>query len=333
MTTIQVEQEDKFAHCKELLKSRYLAFKIDEDGKKRIIETPEGMFRRVASFLAKNEVEEKYFFGMMYNLDALPNSPTLWGSGMPKTLLSACAVLEVGDDMKDIMRQLVNGVELQALGSGVGYYLGNIRAKDVLVSTSGGKALGVMACLRIYNNTFREIQQGGCVSTESLVITEHGIKPMGDMINSPPLKSNVVNESILTEKGLKPITLVEDNGNANCYKITTSLGNEIVATGNHLVGVIDKHGDMSWKRTDQLTPDDFVIIISGGYNKKSDYLLESLTGPLHGNSKFSIHPQCINKNLAELLGFYIANGGTSWDSYNNGRIFFSVTNKDTDVKE
>lgn len=158
---VQLDDESRFKHCQKILQKRYLKFKIEEDGTKRIIEDPRQMFERVAQTLSDNEIEFVNFFNVMYNLDALPNSPTLWGAGMPKTLLSACAVLEIEDDMGDIMRQLDNGVELQALGSGVGYYFGNIRSKDTLISTSGGNALGVIAVLDIYNNTFSKISQGG----------------------------------------------------------------------------------------------------------------------------------------------------------------------------
>jgi ribonucleoside-diphosphate reductase alpha chain len=159
--TTELNDEVRFKHCYKILKKRYLKFKIEDDGTKKIIENPRQMFERVALNLSDSEREFVNFFNMMYNLDALPNSPTIWGAGMPKTLLNACAVLEIEDDMNDIMIQLQNGVELQALGSGVGFYFGNIRSKDILISTSGGKALGVIAVIDIYNNTFDKISQGG----------------------------------------------------------------------------------------------------------------------------------------------------------------------------
>jgi len=155
--------DPKFKHCQELLESRYLAFKFDENGKKRIVETPKLMFHRVAEFLAKNEREYENFFNVISNLDALPNSPTLWGAGHHnrKTLLSACAMLEVQDSTEDILDQLKQGALLQKFGSGVGFYLGNIRGKTSVVSSSGGVALGPVAVMRAYNAMFREISQGG----------------------------------------------------------------------------------------------------------------------------------------------------------------------------
>ena len=156
-----LDDDKRFQHCMELLENRYLAFKIDTTGKKIITEAPRDMFVRVAKFLANSEEEFAHFFDMMYNLDGLPNSPTLWGANMQKTLLNACAVLEVRDSTEDIMEQMKNGVILQKLSSGVGYYFGDIRSRDALVQSSGGKALGAVAVMRMYNASFKEISQGG----------------------------------------------------------------------------------------------------------------------------------------------------------------------------
>jgi len=144
-----------------LLESRYLDFRITNGGKKEIIETPTQMFQRVARFLANTKREEKNFFDLMNNMEGLPNSPTLWGAGKDKVLKSACAVLEVEDSTEDILTQLKNAVILQKLSSGVGIYLGNIRAKMSMVKSSGNVALGPVAVLRMYNAVAHEISQGG----------------------------------------------------------------------------------------------------------------------------------------------------------------------------
>lgn len=74
----------------EVLKRRYL--KKDEEGK--IIETPEELFRRVATAIAQidalygkserevNKTKEE-FYELMTTLQFLPNSPTLMNAGTP----------------------------------------------------------------------------------------------------------------------------------------------------------------------------------------------------------------------------------------------------------
>src|SRR5206468_6754046 len=87
-----------------VLKKRYLA--KDENGK--VIEAPEGMFRRVAHNLAQADAfygatpeevraAEEEFYAMMARLDFLPNSPTLMNAGRPLQQLAACFVLPVDD--------------------------------------------------------------------------------------------------------------------------------------------------------------------------------------------------------------------------------------------
>ncbi|MBI5809824.1 MAG: ribonucleotide-diphosphate reductase subunit alpha, partial [Deltaproteobacteria bacterium] len=79
-----------------VLERRYL--KKDNSG--RVIETPEGMFRRVAGNISQAEgrwggqaAVEKYeeiFYGMLSSLEFLPNSPTLMNAGRRLQQLAAC---------------------------------------------------------------------------------------------------------------------------------------------------------------------------------------------------------------------------------------------------
>src|SRR5579875_1185824 len=85
-----------------VLERRYLA----KDNEGELIETPEGLFRRVAHNLAQAELNysadqtriaevEEQFYRIMTQLDFLPNSPTLGNAGRPLQQLSACFVLPV----------------------------------------------------------------------------------------------------------------------------------------------------------------------------------------------------------------------------------------------
>jgi len=93
-------EEDKKLELTEnsikVLERRYL--KKDKEGK--IAETPEKMFRRVASAIAEPERNfgssaeeikelENRFYDMMASLEFMPNSPTLMNAGRPLGQLSA----------------------------------------------------------------------------------------------------------------------------------------------------------------------------------------------------------------------------------------------------
>ena len=99
------------------LTKRY--FLKDSDG--NCVEDWQGLCRRIASFVAKDEKpkyrklwEEKYF-NLLYNLRFLPNTPTLMNANKPDGQLSACFVLPIEDDMHSIMQTLVDAVFIHKL--------------------------------------------------------------------------------------------------------------------------------------------------------------------------------------------------------------------------
>jgi ribonucleoside-diphosphate reductase alpha chain len=97
-----------------VLEKRYLI--KDKNG--RPVETPEQMFRRVASTIAAADkiydssadvsATEEKFYKLMSNLEFIPNSPTLMNAGRELGQLSACFVLPVEDSMEGIFDAIKN---------------------------------------------------------------------------------------------------------------------------------------------------------------------------------------------------------------------------------
>jgi ribonucleoside-diphosphate reductase alpha chain len=93
-----------------ILSERY--YDRDDDG--NIIENWEGLSRRVARYIAAQEVVyggdpqpyEEMFFDMIYNMDFIPNTPCLMNAGSRGglNLFSACFV-QVPDDSIDSIMQ------------------------------------------------------------------------------------------------------------------------------------------------------------------------------------------------------------------------------------
>ena len=151
-----------------VLQKRYLA--KDENGK--VVETPEGMFRRVAKNLAQADLlygatpkeykrlEEK-FYALMATLDFLPNSPTLMNAGRPLQQLAACFVLPVEDSIGGIYDTLKHQALIHQTGGGTGFSFSRLRPKDDMVKSTGGVASGPVSFMKVYNQSTEHIKQGG----------------------------------------------------------------------------------------------------------------------------------------------------------------------------
>ncbi len=148
-----------------VLKARYLL----KDVKGNIIETPEEMFRRVASTIASAEQKysgetkewEEKFYEIMTDLRFLPNSPTLMNAGKDLGQLAACFVLPVHDSMSSIFDTLKNAALILQSGGGTGFSFSNLRPRADIVKSTGGIASGPVSFMKIYNTATEVIKQGG----------------------------------------------------------------------------------------------------------------------------------------------------------------------------
>src|SRR5689334_3772304 len=162
----QIELSD---NARTVLTKRYL--RRGSDGQPA--ETIEEMFWRVAWNVAAPEethganrqaVADAYY-DLLTSKRFFPNSPTFTGAGTPLGQLAACFVLAVDDDMgrspDGIFQTLRNAALIQQTGGGNGFAFSRLRPKGDRVSSSNGEATGPVGFLRVYDQAFGEIAQGG----------------------------------------------------------------------------------------------------------------------------------------------------------------------------
>ena len=150
-----------------VLEARYLR----RGGDKRIVESPEKLFDRVAA--AVSEAEQNWggrekaaawrdeFRRMLLSFEFLPNSPTLMNAGTPLGQLSACFVLPVEDTMEGIFDAIKQMALVQRTGGGTGFSFSRLRPKGAVVASTGGEASGPVSFMKIFDAATEHIKQGG----------------------------------------------------------------------------------------------------------------------------------------------------------------------------
>ncbi|HTX44296.1 MAG TPA: adenosylcobalamin-dependent ribonucleoside-diphosphate reductase [Methanocella sp.] len=150
----------------EVLRRRYLL----KDEKGEVVETPAGLFRRVARAIAA--ADERYagdvkktgeeFYRTMSRLEFLPNSPTLFNAGTGTGLaMSACYVLPVEDSLEGIFSSVKNMALIEQSGGGVGFDFSRLRPAGDIVRSTKGVASGPVSFMRVFDMATDVIKSGG----------------------------------------------------------------------------------------------------------------------------------------------------------------------------
>ncbi len=123
-------------------------------------------FREVLEMLASKKFDEfeKRITGYMDIMAAqeyLPNSPTLMNAGGRLGQLSACFVLDMGDDMEAIMKSTSDAALIFKSGGGVGINYSDLRHEGDIVASTFGVASGPVSFMNIINAVTEVVKQGG----------------------------------------------------------------------------------------------------------------------------------------------------------------------------
>jgi ribonucleoside-diphosphate reductase alpha chain len=150
------------ANAMRVLEARYLL----RDAQRRVIETPEELFERVARAVAQAEEKSSSSWTERYHAllaggEFLPNSPTLMNAGTALGQLSACFVLPIEDTMESIFGALKQMALVQRTGGGTGFSFSPLRPRGDLVASTCGEASGPVSFMRIFDCATEHIKQGG----------------------------------------------------------------------------------------------------------------------------------------------------------------------------
>jgi ribonucleoside-diphosphate reductase alpha chain len=242
------KKETKFSYnVLKVLEKSFL--KKDEEGNS--IETPEQMFRRVAKYIAaidekykdhdKNESEE-IFYNMMYNMEFLPNTPTLANAGTKNPQLAACFVLPISHNIEEIFETLKKASIIQSTGGGTGYNFSNIPPKTDIITSGQQISSGPVAFMKVFDTATNAIQQPGKRKGANMAILNVNHPDILDFINSKEKEDKLTNFNIsvgITEEFMQAVE------NDSMYNLIHPQTKKIV-NSLHAKSVLDLIAQKAW---------------------------------------------------------------------------------------
>ncbi len=235
--------------AQELMAKRYLA----RDAAGEIVETVDGLFKRVALALAEPERNHnlhdpvsgdrdhfaQQFYLLMSSLRFLPNSPTLMNAGREGTL-SACFTFHVDDSLDAIFDVGQLASKVLKYGGGVGYGLSRLRPKGSPISTTGGKARGPVAALGYYQSIAAFVEQAGKRDGAQMAILSVDHPDILDFIHAKdkdPRALNTFNISVaMTDQFMRRMEV----GDPEAHKLFNTLSRSAWTTGDPGLYFIDR---------------------------------------------------------------------------------------------
>ncbi|MCZ7540011.1 MAG: adenosylcobalamin-dependent ribonucleoside-diphosphate reductase [Anaerolineae bacterium] len=300
-------------NARTVLRKRYL--RRGDDGQP--VETEQEMFWRVAYNIAKAEEEHggdvegtaRHFYDLLTTLRFFPNSPTFTGAGTPLGQLAACFVLPIDDDMgrtgSGIFETLRHAALIQQTGGGNGFSFSRLRPKGALVRSSSGEATGPVGFLRVYDQAFGEIAQGGCLVPDTLVFTAEGALYLGEIVTHGEPGWRPHRLTVASDEGQRESRQVYNNGVARVLRVRTEEGLELAGTPDHKIKVMTVEGP-AWRRLDELQPGDAALVKLGQHQGQR----QALSHPVRrrGNQVMPNLPAVLNEEFAFFLGYLAGDG-------------------------
>lgn len=158
-----IERDDMLQYLgTQVLYDRYF---LHDPYEKRVLETPQSFWMRVAMGLALQEKEKRSraieFYTVLSTLRFVSSTPTLFHSGTAHPQLASCYLNTVGDSLEHIFKVVSDNAMLSKWSGGIGTDWTNVRATGALIKGTGVESQGVIPFLKVANDATHAINRSG----------------------------------------------------------------------------------------------------------------------------------------------------------------------------
>jgi len=144
------------------LRTVYDRYLLRDPISRRVIETPQHFFMRVACGLAGTAHEAIEFYQLIASHDYMPSSPTLFNSGTKHSQMSSCYLHDSPQDSLESIYDAYKDVALLSkFSGGIGLAFHRVRSEGSLIRATNGLSNGIVPWLRTLNSSVAAVNQGG----------------------------------------------------------------------------------------------------------------------------------------------------------------------------
>jgi len=144
------------------LRTVYDRYVLRDPESRKVIETPQHFFLRVACGLATTPQEAVSFYRLISSLDYMPSSPTLFNSGTRHAQMSSCYLHDSPEDSLESIYDTYKDVAMMSkFSGGIGLAFHRVRSEGSLIRGTNGLSNGIVPWLRTLDSSVAAVNQGG----------------------------------------------------------------------------------------------------------------------------------------------------------------------------
>jgi len=144
------------------LRTLYDRYLLRHPHTRKVIETPQQFFLRIASALSEDVPEALALYQRLGSLDYLPSSPTLFNAGTSHEQLSSCFLLDSPQDsLESIYARYGDIAQLSKFSGGIGVSYTRVRSRGSLIKSTNGHSNGIVPWLKTMDSSVAAVNQGG----------------------------------------------------------------------------------------------------------------------------------------------------------------------------
>jgi len=130
---------------------------------RKVIETPQHFFMRIACALGGGEIGETLeLYRLLSSLEYIASSPTLFNAGTAHEQLSSCFLLDSpADSLESIYEKYGDVAKLSKFAGGIGLAYSRVRSRGSLIKGTNGHSNGLVPWLKTLDASVAAVNQGG----------------------------------------------------------------------------------------------------------------------------------------------------------------------------